>query len=115
MPNLEKWEERKCSLSRHLMPAWNNETEGEKLEAQVEHLLKNLESFGLSGPGDGTWKHIYSPDRAIELSRLCTQPFYCLRGKAVMPNTPGDQHSVISLASHMPISCDSLLSHTVIL
>ena len=109
MPNLGEWEGRKCSLSRHLVPAWNNETEGEKLEAQVEHLFKHLESFGLSGPSDGTWEHIYNPDRAIELSRLCTQPFYCPGGNAVLPNPPGDQYSVISPASHIPVSCDSLL------
>ena len=92
-----------------IVPAWNNETKGEKWEDQAGHFSKHLESFGPSGPGDGTWKHIYSQIAQPNYPGFDTQPFYCPKGKAVLPNLPWDLYSFMSPASHMSVSCDSLL------
>lgn len=57
------------------MPAWNNETEGEKREDQAWHFFKHLESFSPSGPDDLTWKHTTAQTAQLDYSGLDTQPF----------------------------------------
>ena len=80
--NLWKWEGRVCTLPRHLMPAWNNETEGEKREDQAWRFFKHLESFSPSGPDDLTWKHTYSPNSTIGLFRPWHTTFLMPQGQS---------------------------------